>query len=166
MTEQVPAPLPDRIGHIGGVESLTLDGVRYYFGFDFSSDLVLSPLIDDPAVMAAFASRHMRQRTGTHDEAYWADLVAWAETESSLVPTEEDRRFTTESIRANRLTPGNHLRYLLAAATSWDGSLTSSPEAGSAYRRPGLTEDEAHLECAAAAVPGNWSLLFDPLRAT
>jgi len=58
------APLPDRIGRVGGIESLSLDGRRYYFGFDYKSDVVLSPLIDDPGAMAAFASEYMRQTTG------------------------------------------------------------------------------------------------------
>ncbi|SCL26781.1 hypothetical protein GA0074692_2231 [Micromonospora pallida] len=187
----IPDPLPERVGHVGGIESLALDGVRYYFGFDFSSDLVVSPLIDDPAVMAAFASRHLRQTTGAHDAAYWAELVGWATEESSLVPTEEDRRFTTDGVRANRLTPDDHLLYLLAAATTWDGSLAGSPQAGPAYARLGFAEDElpdcldhcvaviradgpdarpdevtvvsAYLEHAAGRVPGNWGLLFGPL---
>jgi hypothetical protein len=187
----IPDPLPERVGHVGGIESLTLDGVRYHFGFDFSSDLVVSPLIDDPAVMAAFASRHLRQTTGAHDAAYWAELVGWATEESSLVPTDEDRRFTTEGVREDRLTPDEHLLYLLAAVTTWEGSLVDLPQAGPAYGRLGFDEDELHdcldhcvaairadgsearpdevtvvsayLEHAAGRVPGNWGLLFEPL---
>lgn len=39
-----PAPgLTGRIGVVGGIESLALDGRRLWFGFDFTSDQVLSP---------------------------------------------------------------------------------------------------------------------------
>ncbi len=93
-----------RIGHVGGIESLTLDGRRYFFGFDYKSELVVSPLIDDPDAMAAFASEHMRQNTGKHDEAYWAELVDWAVEYSDLVEEDADRDFSTEDLRAG--TPG------------------------------------------------------------
>jgi hypothetical protein len=39
------APIDDRVGHVGGIESMTVDGRRWYFGFDYSSDMVVSPLI-------------------------------------------------------------------------------------------------------------------------
>ncbi|MFB6711656.1 hypothetical protein ACFCZY_08035 [Streptomyces sp. NPDC056237] len=62
-------PLPGRIAHVGGIESLVLDGHHYCFGFDHSSDTVLSPLIDAPEAMAVFASEHMRQTTAPRPAA-------------------------------------------------------------------------------------------------
>ncbi|MGW1103806.1 hypothetical protein [Streptomyces sp. NPDC002540] len=63
--EQKPArrfdPPPGRIAHVGGIESLVLDGHHHCFGFECGSDTVLSPLVDGPQAMAAFASEHMRQ---------------------------------------------------------------------------------------------------------
>ncbi|MFE5842718.1 hypothetical protein ACFQ7N_13850 [Streptomyces niveus] len=74
-TVDLNAGLPGRTGVIGGIESLVLDGRRLFFGFDFTSDQVLSPLIGDAGAMARYAARHLRQRTGVHDESYWAELV-------------------------------------------------------------------------------------------
>jgi hypothetical protein len=70
----IETPLDERVGHISGVESVVVDGRRWYFGMDYGSDLVVSPLIDDPGRMAEFAARYMAQTTGTHDAAYWAAL--------------------------------------------------------------------------------------------
>jgi hypothetical protein len=130
-------PLPGRVGHVGGVESLTLDGHRYFFGFDYKSDLVVSPLIDDPDAMAAFASEHMRQNTGKHDEAYWAELVDWAVEYSDLVEKDADRDFTTEDLRLE-----GHLLYLLASATEWDCSFAAEPQAQEAFGRLGFDEGD------------------------
>jgi hypothetical protein len=120
MTE-IPAPIPDRIEEVGGIESMTIDGRRWYFGFCYSMDIVVSPLIDDPDVMAAFASEHMRQRDGAHDAAYWRELVDLSVDESDLVAEDSDRTFDSAALAANRLTPGYHLAYLLGAATGWAG---------------------------------------------
>jgi len=93
------APLPDRIGYVGGIESLMLDGRRHYFGFDYSSDVILTPLIDDPEAMAVFASEYLRQTTGQHDVAYWSELVAMSVDRSDLVGEEADRTFTSQELR-------------------------------------------------------------------
>ncbi|WP_407917961.1 hypothetical protein [Kitasatospora sp. NE20-6] len=183
-------PLPGRVGHVAGIESLTLDGCRYYFGFDYKSDLVVSPLIDDPDAMAAFAAEHMRQTDGRHGEAYWADLVADAVETSELVREDTAREFTTRSLRADLPNPGSHLLYLLDAASEWDGSFTLPSDARQAYTRLGFDEDDfpggigeclqAILEDGADSrpdertvvrcyltsvklLPGNWTLLFTPL---
>ncbi|MFF9320467.1 hypothetical protein ACF1BP_20550 [Streptomyces sp. NPDC014735] len=183
------APLPGRDGHVGGIESLTLDGRRHYFGFDHSSDIVLSPLIDDPDAMAAFASAHMRQTTGTHDAAYWADLVAYA-AESSALAEDTEREFTTEGLRGRLPASGSHLLYLLGAATGWDDWFDESPQAERACERLGLDEEDPefidqcldavrehgtrarpdewtvvrfHLGAAIRHLPGNWGTLFAPL---
>ncbi|WP_416985932.1 hypothetical protein [Streptomyces sp. T028] len=193
--EQKPAkrfdPLPGRVGHVAGIESLTLDGHRYYFGFDYKSDLVVSPLIDDPDAMAAFAAEHMRQTDGRHGEAYWADLVADAVETSDLVSEETDREFTTRSLRADLPNPGSHLLYLLDAAGGWDDSFTLPSAAQQACTRLGFDEDDfaegideclqailedgadsrpdewtvvrCYLTSAVKLLPGNWALLFTPL---
>lgn len=182
-------PLPGRVGHVGGIESLTLDGHRYYFGFDYSSDIILSPLIDDPEAMAAFASEYMRQTTGSHGEIYWASLAA-AATESSDLAGDAEREFTTEGLRSDLPAPESHLLYLLGAATGWDDWFEESPEAEQACERLGLDEEEPefidqclqairehgsqarpdewtvarfHLSAAVQHLPGNWKTLFAPL---
>ncbi len=183
-------PLPDRIGHVGGVESLTLDGRRYYFGFDYSSDLVVSPLIDDPKAMAAFASEYMRQRTGRHDAAYWADLVALAVDGTALTGDDADRVVASADLRGGLPESGGHLLYLLGAATGWEDWFEEAPEVRRAYERLGFDEDDPesvdhcldavrehgrqarpdewtvvhfHLTAAVRHLPGNWGLLFAPL---
>ena len=118
---EIPAPIPDRINEIGGIESITVDGRRWYFGFNYSMDLVVSPLIDDPDVMAAFASDHMRQTDGAHDAAYWRELVGMSVDESDLVAEDSDRDFDSAALAANRFALGYHLRYLLGAATGFAG---------------------------------------------
>ena len=173
------------------IESLTLDGHRYYFGFDYQSDLVVSPLIDAPDTMAAFASEHLRQTDGRHDAAYWADLVTCAVESSELVSRDAEREFTTEGLRAEPPAPESHLLYLLDAATEWDDSFSLPSDAQQAYGRLGFDEDDVaecvdhclravraegpqgrpdewtvarvYLTSAVEHLPGNWALLFGPL---
>ncbi|MFD3918873.1 hypothetical protein [Streptomyces sp. NPDC058595] len=137
------AGLPGRTGAVGGIESLVLDGRRLFFGFDHSSDQVLSPLIDDEGAMARFAAQHMRQRTGAHDERYWAQLVRSSVDSSDLVWRDEQRTFTTGAMETgNAGAAHGHLMYLLDAATVW----------------------EAHTpdDMGARSTVANWSLLFAP----
>ncbi|MFI9628079.1 hypothetical protein [Streptomyces sp. NPDC052042] len=182
-------PLPGRAGHVGGIESLTFDGHHYYFGFDYGSDIVLSPLIGDPAAMAAFASAHMRQTTGAHDRDHWAGLVD-AATGRSALAAGADLAFTTEGLRGDLPEPGSHLLYLLGAATGWDDWFGESPEARRACERLGLDDEDPefidqcltevrdhgvgarpddwtvvrlHLGAAVRHLPGNWGILFAPL---
>ncbi|MFI6578372.1 hypothetical protein ACIBFB_21495 [Nocardiopsis sp. NPDC050513] len=131
------APLPGRDGHVGGIESMTIDGRRYYFGFDYKGDMVVSPLIDDPDAMAAFASEHMLLTDGAHDAAYWRDLVDDAVRESGLC-YDTDRVLTSERLSREPMPPRHsHLRYLLGTLTGhWD---EWPPD---------------------ASLPGNWDLLF------
>lgn len=131
----VPQPLAGRKGHVGGIEALTLDGTMYFFGFDFSSDLVVSPLIPDADLMARFASEHMEQRDGVHDPAYWRELVGYAIDGSELCVEESSRSFDSQALAATIASldrvrregspePGfaieYHLRYLLGAAGGWE----------------------------------------------
>ncbi|GLZ77533.1 hypothetical protein Afil01_23400 [Actinorhabdospora filicis] len=177
---------------MGGIESLVLDERRYFFGFDYSADLVVSPLIDDAAAMAAFAAAHMRQRTGEHDASYWAELVEAAVASSALTDADAHREFTSAALHEELPDPGGHLLYLLGAATGWADWFAASPEATAAAARLKLdTEDPAFLdECLAVLagqgvddspdewlvarfhltetvrhLPGNWAELFAPLAA-
>lgn len=183
-------PLPDRIGHVGGVESLILDRRRYYFGFDYTSDLVVSPLIDDPRAMAAFASEYMRQRTGRHDAAYWEGLVTLAVEGTALAGDDAERIVASEDLRGGLPDAASHLLYLLGAATGWDDWFEEAPEVRRAYQRLGFDEEDPefvdhcleavrehgtqarpdewtvvrfHLTAAVRHLPGNWDLLFTPL---
>ncbi|MEU0940080.1 MULTISPECIES: hypothetical protein [unclassified Embleya] len=184
-------PLPGRTGHVAGIESLVLDGRRYFFGFDSRSDLAVSPLIDDPDLMAAFASEHIRQSDGRHAPDYWVDLVGWAVRGSDLVARDADREFDSARLRAELPLPGSHLLYLLDAVAGWDESLSKPAEVERAYERLGFDEEEQvealdgsleavrahgaaarpdewtvvrfHLDSAVRRVPGNWNLLFAPV---
>ena len=184
------APLPDRIGHVGGVEALTLDGRRYYYGFDYTSDMVLSPLIDDPTAMAAFASEYMRQTTGRHDAAYWQDLVTAADEAEEQHHTDAGDETASGDPRDGVSDAEIHLLYLLGAAAGWDDWFDEAPEVQRAYERLGFDEDDPefidhclqavrehgeqarpdewavahfHLTTAARHLPGNWKELFTPL---
>lgn len=81
------SPIVDRCGLIGDIESLTLDGIRHYFGYSQDSKLILSPLFKSPDAMAAFASRYMRRPTGEHSADIWRERVDAAETCSCLGTT-------------------------------------------------------------------------------
>ncbi|MDX6739701.1 hypothetical protein [Actinocorallia sp. A-T 12471] len=134
--KSIPAPLAGRVGHIAGIESITLDGRRLYFGYDYSDDLVVSPLIEDPGAMARFAAEHLRQRTGAHDAAYWAELVGLAAESSNLAPPEACA-FTTEGMAALPA-PGGHLLYLLDSALGHeDRGFALPPEAAPLLARLG-----------------------------
>ncbi|MFD7426981.1 hypothetical protein ACFV6Z_07945 [Streptomyces sp. NPDC059818] len=157
--------LPGRTGAIGGIESLVLDGRRLFFGFDFSSDQVLSPLIDDAGAMALFAARHMRQRTGAHDEAYWAELVRASIDGSDLVWRDAQRAFSSAALESGDAGDAQgHLLYLLDAATLWDGHIPADLPPGTA--RPGDDTAEAEERVREAlrrrSTVANWSLLFGP----
>lgn len=186
---QCPEPLPGRVGHVAGIESLVLDGRRLWFGFDYQSDMVVSPLIEDPQVMAAFASAYLRQTDGEHDAAYWAELVDAAVTLSGLVPEDVHREFETARLRAELPEPGSHLLYLFDAVAGWDESRSLPAEVREAYERLGFDEDDVndcvdhcleairgggagadectvvcfHLSAAVPAFPGNWAVIFGPM---
>ncbi|MFJ7199574.1 MULTISPECIES: hypothetical protein [unclassified Streptomyces] len=172
VTDPVPG-LTGRIGVVGGIESLVLDGRRLWFGFDFTSDQVLSPLINDAGAMARYAAQHMRQRTGAHDESYWAHLVQTAVENSDLVRYDEQRTFTTQSLEAGDAGPAHgHLLYLLDAAAEdpeddlvHTGTGSQEPTTQSGLRPDEVTpddEDGALGTALARATLGNWSLLFAP----
>ncbi|AQA24797.1 hypothetical protein BTZ20_0714 [Rhodococcus sp. MTM3W5.2] len=140
--EAIPAPLLRDYRHIGGIESIEIDGTRYFFGYDFSEDLVLSPLINDHELMSVFAETHMEQRDGLHDREYWRGLVdesleysALAEQESCSFEAEQLRLIIT-SLRNTAETGAPapdfnypyHLRFLLASAGQWKERFTATTE--------------------------------------
>ncbi|MFJ8856693.1 hypothetical protein [Streptomyces sp. NPDC102437] len=184
------APLPDRTGQVGGIESLALDGHRYYFGFDYKSDVVLSPLIDDPKAMAAFASEYMRQTTGRHDVTYWEGLVHAAAEGTELDCDDAERDIASQDLRRDLPDTESYLLYLLGAATGWDDWFEEAPEVQQAYERLGFDDEDSefidhclqavrehgaqarpdewtvarfHLTAATQHLPGNWNMLFAPL---
>jgi hypothetical protein len=182
-------PLDGRTGHIGGIESLVLDDVRYFFGFSPNSDLVVSPLIADMEEMARFASRHMEQMDGLHDEAYWLQEASYAIEESELCSTPEERTFTSDAlanfvaglqqaVKTDSIVPGlsleSHLLYLLDAAGGWEAqnatdihietsiAIVAGEDSSVAEHALGLLEA---LRVLVDAAPGNWSTLFAVLKA-
>lgn len=184
---EIPAPIPDRINEVGGIESITVDGRRWYFGFCYSMDLVVSPLIDDPEVMAAFASEHMRQTDGAHDVAYWRELVDMSADESDLVGEDSERTFDSAALAANRFALGYHLRYLIGAATGFGGDgFFDDPAVFDAIRTDDTEWDSVdackaalkdpdrsaaatvvmnrYLEFVLGRMPANWPQVFWALR--
>lgn len=167
----IATPLDERVGHVGGVESVVVDGRRFYFGMDYSSDLVLSPLIDDPAEMAEFAARYMAQTDGTHDAAYWSDLVTYAATESDLYPPGGNEFGLDEGLTDSML-------YIFGCASGW-GDEIFDDEMTAALRALDLDpEDEWDAigealgdgdiqrrlrDYFASRLPGNWVTVFAPL---
>ena len=190
----VPPPLAGRNGHVGAIEAITLDGTMYFFGFDFRSDLVLSPLIADAELMARFASRHMAQRDGRHDVAYWRELVGHAVEDSQLCSDDAGRSFDSQMLaatierldrvrREGALDPGfaieYHLRYLLGAASAWevpeeagtdDPDLWIAQIAGDKPLDDGASLQhiasrlQKHLNALVEAAPGNWHYRFAALQ--
>jgi hypothetical protein len=160
------APLTDRAGHVGGIESISIDDKRWYFGFDYSSNLVVSPLIDDAAQMAGFAAQHMEHPDGPQEAAYWQQLVDWSAADSDLSGDPETRSFTgaelariaadiDAALAGNQPVPGltlpHHLLSLLSAAVG-----DVPPPGDAAYRaamaKLGLYEDDMPINGACEAV--------------
>jgi hypothetical protein len=151
-------PLPGRVGHVGGIESITIDGTRWYFGFDFKEDITVSPLIADADAMAEFASRYMLQTDGRHDAVYWRELVGWAAEDSELSDCEASREFSTAEFRriaadlaraqaGDRPLPGirieYHLLYLLDAASNLQArTKPADPSYTEAQQRLGFTAEQ------------------------
>src|SRR5262245_10208652 len=73
----LPRPIPFLQGFDGGIECIVIDGKRWFFGYNSSAELIITPLIDDPDVMAAFASWYMRPYRGDGREtpAYWREAI-------------------------------------------------------------------------------------------
>lgn len=153
-------PITDRDDRVGGIESMVVDGRRWYFGFDYSMDTAVSPLFDDPARMAQFASRHMLQTDGEHDVAYWRDLADSSVETSGIVGDDERRTYDGETLAAQRLSPSDQLIYLMGAATAWDESFFEDETVQAVLAAIGVRERDREDwdcldQCLAAARSGN-----------
>jgi hypothetical protein len=74
----LPRPIPFGQGFPGGIECIVIDGERWFYGFNsWGEGYIVTPLIDDPNVMAAFASWYMRPYDNDKREepAYWREAV-------------------------------------------------------------------------------------------
>lgn len=189
-TDAKEALMPDAWhSAVGGIESLVLDGTTYFFGFDFKSDLVLSPLFDDIDAMAAYASVYMLQADGAHDAAYWRELATEAIEESELASSLEERTFSSQVLtltleklhhacQNHATVPGfsieYHLLYLLEAAGGWGvdrGDIEA--DIGIIAGEQPLAEGESiaqvaqrlqtRLKALVERASGNWSVLFAAL---
>ncbi len=107
----MPAPLPLSEDAVGGIESLSIGGKRYWFGYSYQADAVLSPLIDDPTVMAQFASDHMLQTDGPHAPDYWDEQIEMAVSQSSLHFDPADSEFTGNEMEELVLRPKSNDRF-------------------------------------------------------
>jgi hypothetical protein len=185
----MPTPLEGRVGHVGGIESIFLDGVTYYFGYDYSNDLVISPLINKLDQMTHFATNYMTQRDGTHDEVYWREVAGY---DSDLCSDIEGRTYLSDDLASMmaRLSHAQtndveipdfkmeyHLRYLLASAGGWHADIELDAE----DRNIALIRGEEALPIGmrfsdvarnlqvslgtlVSAAPGNWATLFSVLK--
>jgi hypothetical protein len=193
VVERLLEPFDGRDGCIGGIESLVLDDVRYFFGFDFKSDLVLSPLVADIAEMSRFASLYMLQTDGAHDDGYWLESASYSIEDSELCYTPAERTFFSQSLNksvnalrhaaeTNSVAPGlsieMNLLYLLNAAGAWQAQNATDVDVEerlaivSGEKTP--PEDSTVADHAQAlltesrmlidAAPENWSTLFSVLK--
>lgn len=150
------SPFPYGNVGVGGIESITIDGKRWFFGYTYSGDMVLTPFFGDPDAMAVFASRHMLQTDGAHDAEYWRERVEEG-IESNLTSNDADRTFATADFRRiaaalaaaeaeNRPVPSlaapNHLIHLVATARADETPWETTAEEDTALARLGLPEGE------------------------
>jgi hypothetical protein len=183
-------PLDGQSGHLGGVESIVLDNVIYYFGFDYSSDLVISPLINDLDLMCEFAEKYMLQLDGSHDVEYWRELAGY---DSELCVNESDRIFIKTDLilqltklagskqrntQASNFNIEYHLCYLLNAAGEWSSGVDldlmadqiailngEQPLENNQTYSEIASDLEASLSALIRSARGNWSEVFSLLDA-
>lgn len=161
-----PEPIPGRTSHVGGIESITLDGQRYFFGFDFSNDWVISPLIENIDAMTTFASQYMEQTDGSHEPSYWRELADISIEMSELASEDGERTFSTEQLQQiaaslqlawtkNVAIPNfeisYHMRYLLSAASEWPDPFSEAGVAA-ALSRLRLDPEELTWDCIDASI--------------
>lgn len=179
----------ERCPTTGGIEALVLDGTTYFFGFDYRSDLVLSPLFDDIDTMASYASALMQQTDGEHSTDYWRTAANEAIDTSELAPDLKSRTFSSHELaltlqsvqhasQHNTAVPGfaieYHLLYLLEAAGGWEtdmGAIEADIHrlAGEATLAEGETIThvaqrlQMQLKELIHFAPENWNVLFAAL---
>lgn len=164
----LPPPIADREGMAGGIECIVIDGKRWFYGFDsFGDQLIITPLIDDPDMMAAFASRYMRSdhRLAPEAPAYWRQAVDRAidGTEPNHIVSEpfstEDFRRIAASLKQaaadNRPVPGftipESLLDLLSVATGFERPSDMSANV-TMQAKFGFYEGENDVTCACLVV--------------
>lgn len=154
---------------VGGIESITVDGKRYFFGFSYRSDLVLSPLMASEDAMADYALAHITQTDGRHDHAFWVAMAQASIRESGLTDTPgqsialaplkaavaELRRDPVTVRKLLGLAMPEHLYYLLYTNCVWPDEPTP-PAVEQAALRLGLEADDISpwMEESAAALTG------------
>lgn len=87
--EEKLLPIFGRIKHVGGIDSIVIDEVRYYFGLNYKTDSILSNPIDNKYQMAEFASQSMIQMDGAHNKKFWLELIVDADSISELSDANE-----------------------------------------------------------------------------
>jgi hypothetical protein len=115
-------PIADRVGHVGGIESIVVDGRRWFFGIDAGLDRVVSPLIDDEGRCRRSPAATCANAMVAHDEAYWRMPATNSIDYSDLTSDDTDREFASDELAVWRLWPSSHLLYLLGAAARWPKS--------------------------------------------
>lgn len=160
----VPLPLGGFEDAIGGIESITISGKRYRFGFEYTTSVATSPLIDDPRVMSQFASDYMLDRDGAHPPEYWEKHVSAAVQGSELTSDPGGRDFTGSEIgdaleeihaarqdrRPAKLKLPYHLTYLLDATSQLAPPSDTNPCGGELAQR--IREVDRHEDCLRGAL--------------
>lgn len=156
-------------GAVGGIESIVVDGRRYFFGYSHRDDRVLTPLFTREDAIAEHAATHMAQTDGRHDAAFWSGMAHRAIAESDLTDAQgqvialaplkaavADLRRDTATVRAlSGIVLPEHLYYLLEVNSEWpDGD--PSPAVVQAAQRLGLEADDTSgwMEISAGVLSG------------
>lgn len=150
---------PDRpqfsAGAVGGIESIAVDGRRYFFGYSHRDDRVLTPLFGSEGAIAEHAATHMAQTDGRHDPAFWAGMAKAAISESELTDAQGQSialaplKAAVAELRRDpntaRPLPGivlpEHLHYLLETNCDWPDEDVPATVVQAA-RRLGLDADD------------------------
>ncbi|MGH8107623.1 MAG: hypothetical protein ACREO1_02755 [Arenimonas sp.] len=118
---------------IGGIESITVDGIEYFFGYSYTDDRVLTSLYTNKDAMADYATKALKQRDGAHDKAFWLEQIKQSRIESGLSDL-EGREINLKELKAalsqlkqsaqdDQTIPAleipSHLGYLLEMNCDW-----------------------------------------------
>lgn len=158
---------------VGGIESITIDGKRYFFGYQYRDDHVLTPLFASEDAIAAYALSHITQTDGRHDHAFWVAMAKTAIGESGLTDAEgqaialaplkaaiaELRRDTKTARPVPGLVMPEHLYYLLEMNCDWPDEPIPAAVVQAAQRL-GLEADDTSpwMEISSGALTGTTPL--------
>jgi len=118
---------------VGGIESITVDGTDYYFGYSHIEDRVITRLFSSADEISDYAAKAMSQRDGMHDKAYWLAQANANHLDSELTDREGQTISLTKLNDAllrlkqdsdlNQTIPSlvipSHLGYLLEMNCNW-----------------------------------------------